>query len=133
MTARMGISLRREWVDPLLASRPTLPALEVIFEQWVCAQTSGREGVYFREQVFGALGVLSEALPEVQTALGEQNFRFFVREFLSSRQPQDALGTTLIEPFIEFLLAEDAKLARPVGLRRIIPAMPAVASPKPRY
>jgi hypothetical protein len=74
--------------------------------------------VYFREQVFGALGVLSEALPDVQASLGEQNFRFFVREFLSSRQPQDALGTTLIAPFLEFLLAEDA--------------MPAVAPPKPR-
>ena len=40
MTARMGISLRREWVDPLLATRPRLPALEVIFEQWVFASES---------------------------------------------------------------------------------------------
>lgn len=40
MTARMGISLRREWVEPLLASRPALPALEVIFEQWVFASES---------------------------------------------------------------------------------------------
>jgi hypothetical protein len=40
MTARMGISLRREWVDPLLATRPPLPALEVIFEQWVFASES---------------------------------------------------------------------------------------------
>ena len=88
------------------------------FSERVCARSSGREGVYFREQVFGALGVLSEALPDVRAAVGEQNFRFFVREFLSSRQPQDALGTTLIAPFLEFLLAEDA--------------MPAVAPPKPR-
>ncbi|MBW2160871.1 MAG: hypothetical protein JRH14_13075 [Deltaproteobacteria bacterium] len=88
------------------------------FSERVCTRASGTDGVYFREQVFGALGVLSEALPDVQASLGEQNFRFFVREFLSSRQPQDALGTTLIAPFLEFLLAEDA--------------MPAVASPKPR-
>ena len=40
MTARMGISLRREWVDPLLASRPRLPVLEVVFEQWVFASES---------------------------------------------------------------------------------------------
>jgi len=33
----MGISLRREWVEPLLRTRPPLPALEVIFEQWVFA------------------------------------------------------------------------------------------------
>lgn len=37
MTARMGISLRQEWVDPILATRPQLPWLEVIFEQWVFA------------------------------------------------------------------------------------------------
>ena len=36
----MGISLRREWVEPLLANRPALPALEVIFEQWVFASES---------------------------------------------------------------------------------------------
>jgi hypothetical protein len=88
------------------------------FSERVCTRASGRDGVYFREQVFGALAVLSEALPDVQASLGEQNFRFFVREFLSSRQPQDALGTTLIAPFLEFLMAEDA--------------MPAVASPEPR-
>lgn len=40
MAAPMGISLRREWVDPLLATRPPLPALEVIFEQWVFASES---------------------------------------------------------------------------------------------
>jgi uncharacterized protein (UPF0276 family) len=33
----MGISLRQEWVEPLLATRAPLPALEVIFEQWVFA------------------------------------------------------------------------------------------------
>lgn len=37
MNARLGISLRQEWVEPLLATRPELPALEVIFEQWVFA------------------------------------------------------------------------------------------------
>jgi hypothetical protein len=37
MPARMGVSLRQEWVEPLLATRPPLPALEVIFEQWVFA------------------------------------------------------------------------------------------------
>jgi len=73
------------------------------FSERVSTRASGREGVYFREQVFGALGVLSEALPDVQAAVGEQNFRFFVREFLSAYQPQDALGTTLIEPFRSFL------------------------------
>ena len=40
MSARMGISLRREWVEPLLATGPALPALEVIFEQWVFASES---------------------------------------------------------------------------------------------
>ena len=79
------------------------------FSERVCTRASGRDGVYFREQVFGALAVLSEALPDVQASLGE---------FLSSRQPQDALGTTLIAPFLEFLLAEDT--------------MPVVAPPKPR-
>lgn len=73
------------------------------FSERVCTQTSGREGVYFREQVFGALAVLSEALPDAQATLGEQNFRFFVREFLNEQQPQDALGTTLVEPFLSFL------------------------------
>ena len=37
MSARLGISLRHEWVEPLLATRPALPSLEVIFEQWVFA------------------------------------------------------------------------------------------------
>ena len=37
MTARLGISLRQEWVEPLLRTRAPLPALEVIFEQWVFA------------------------------------------------------------------------------------------------
>lgn len=73
------------------------------FSERVSARSSGRDGVYFREQVFGALQVLSDALPEVQEALGEPNFRFFVREFLSDTQPQDAMGTTLVEPFLQFL------------------------------
>ena len=37
MTARMGISLRPEWIEPLLRSAAPLPALEVVFEQWVFA------------------------------------------------------------------------------------------------
>jgi len=73
------------------------------FVERVRDRLSGPEGVYFREQVFGALSVLSEALPEVQANLGESNFRYFVREFLSSSQPEDALGTTLVEPFLKFL------------------------------
>jgi len=40
MTARMGISVRQEWVEPLLSARPALPALEVIFEQWMFASES---------------------------------------------------------------------------------------------
>ena len=37
MTARLGLSLRHEWVEPLLEAHPKLPALEVIFEQWMFA------------------------------------------------------------------------------------------------
>ncbi len=48
------------------------------FSERVCTRASGPHAVYFREQVFGALDVLSEALPDLQVALGEQNFRFFV-------------------------------------------------------
>lgn len=73
------------------------------FSERVSARSSGPEGVYFREQVFGALSVLSEALPEVQSSLGESNFRYFVRELLSSTQVKDALGTSLVEPFLSFL------------------------------
>ncbi|MGB3052966.1 MAG: hypothetical protein WBB42_18330 [Polyangiales bacterium] len=73
------------------------------FSERVSARSSGREGVYFREQVFGALAVLSEALPELEASLGKSNFRYFVREFLSSTSPQDAFGTTLVEPFLSFL------------------------------
>lgn len=40
MSARMGISLRHEWVQPLIETQPTLPALEVIFEQWLFASES---------------------------------------------------------------------------------------------
>ena len=64
---------------------------------------SGDEGVYFREQVFGAVDVLSSSLPELESTLGIQNFRFFVKEFLEVRQPSDALGTSLIDPFLEYL------------------------------
>jgi hypothetical protein len=74
------------------------------FSERVRAQSSGSDGVYFREQVFGALDVLSDALPDLQSALGEQNFRFFVRELLQNAQPRDALGTSLVEPFLSFLL-----------------------------
>lgn len=75
------------------------------FVERVCSPAKGKEGVYFREQVFGALDVLSEALPDLQSALGEQNFRFFVRELLAELQPREAFGTSLIEPFLGFLLA----------------------------
>jgi len=73
------------------------------FNDRVSARSSGRDGVYFREQVFGGLQVLSDALPDLYVALGEPNFRFFVREFLAEQQPRDALGTSLIGPFLEFL------------------------------
>lgn len=53
MTARMGISLRQEWVEPLLAARPPMPALEVIFEQWVFAS----------ERELDQLGQLRERYP----------------------------------------------------------------------
>ena len=33
----MGISLRNEWVDPLLSTQPRIPIVEVVFEQWVFA------------------------------------------------------------------------------------------------
>ncbi len=75
------------------------------FSERVCERSSGNAGVYFREQVFGALAVLSEALPELEDSLGEMNFRYFVREFLSSAQPSDAMGTSLVEPFLSFLRA----------------------------
>ena len=70
---------------------------------------SGPEGVYYREQVFGALQILSDALPEVQEELGEPNFRFFVREFLKENRLADALGTTMVTPFVDFLEKERAR------------------------
>jgi hypothetical protein len=73
------------------------------FEERVRKPASGADGVYFREQVFGALEVLSGALPDLEATLGEQNFRFFVRELLVTVQPSDAMGTSLILPFLEFL------------------------------
>ena len=91
------------------------------FSERVQKPASGAEGVYFREQVYGALDVLSEALPDLLNALGERNFRFFVREFLSHCQPRDALGTTLVEPFLWFVsdrpeLSADPGLADLVGV-----------------
>ena len=73
------------------------------FAERVRTPASGREGVYFREQVFGALEVLAEALPELEQALGEQTFRFFVREQLATTQPTDAMGASLVAPFVDFL------------------------------
>ena len=73
------------------------------FEERVATPSSGPDGVYFREQVFGALEVLSGALPEVEEALGTQNFRFFVRELLATTQPTDSMGVSLITPFLDFL------------------------------
>ena len=85
------------------------------FAERVRAAASGAEGVYFREQVFGALEVLSGALPDLEEALGEGNFRFFVRELLSTVQPTEAMGTSLIVPFLEFLRARpELAEARPV-------------------
>ena len=80
-----------DWQSAFFAARVQTPA-------------SGREGVYFREQVFGALEVLRDALPDLEAVLGEQGFRFFVRELLAEVQPRDAMGTSLIEPFLELLL-----------------------------
>ena len=73
------------------------------FEERVETPRSGPDGVYFREQVFGALDVLSSALPEVEEALGAQNFRFFVRELLATTQPTDSMGVSLIPLFQDFL------------------------------
>ena len=75
------------------------------FSERVRTRSSGADGVYFREQVFGALDVLSDALPDLQSTLGEENFRFFVRELLQNVQPKDALGTSLVEPFLCFVLS----------------------------
>ena len=73
------------------------------FAERVASPASGAEGVYFREQVFGALDVLSTALPDLEEALGEPNFRYFVRELLSTTQPTDAMGTSLIPAFLDLL------------------------------
>ena len=80
-----------EWQDEFFAERVRGPA-------------SGLGGVYYREQVFGAVEVLADALPELEAVLGAANFRFFVRELLSATQPHDALGLTLVEPFLRMLL-----------------------------
>ena len=73
------------------------------FVDRVQTPASGEKGVYYREQVFGAIEVLSEALPEVVEELGENNFRYFVRELLRETQPTDALGTSLVPRFQAFL------------------------------
>ncbi len=77
------------------------------FAERVAHAASGDDGVYFREQVFGAVEVLSGALPELETLLGARNFRYFVRELLTEHQPKDALGTSLIVPFLDFLETRD--------------------------
>jgi hypothetical protein len=77
------------------------------FAERVARAASGDDGVYFREQVFGAVEVLSQSLPELEELLGARNFRYFVRELLTAHQPKDALGTTLIGPFLEFLATRD--------------------------
>lgn len=86
-----------------MSQTPLSNRQERFFSERVYDRSSGPDGVYFREQVFGALSVLSEALPEVEASLGEANLRYFVREFLSNAQPRDALGTSLVEPFLSFL------------------------------
>ena len=96
------------------------------FSERVQRAASGTEGTYFREQVFGALDVLSDALPDVHLALGEQNFRFFVRELLTECQPMDALGTTLIEPFLRFLRNRPELMGDPVLEERIQGAIDAL-------
>ena len=75
------------------------------FAERVQTPASGVEGVYYREQVFGALEVLGRALPDLEEALGEENFRFFVRELMMETQPSEAMGTSLIVPFLHFLRA----------------------------
>ena len=73
------------------------------FAEYVVQPRSGDQGVYFREQVFGAVDVLSGALPDLEALLGTPNFRYFVREMLVQHQPCDALGTSLVGPFLDFL------------------------------
>lgn len=92
---------------------------KAFFERRVCTRSSGNDGVYFREQVFGALDVLSDALPDLVVALGEQNFRFFVREFLEGDQPRDAMGFTMIAPFLEFLRHRPELSSHPVVVQLI--------------
>lgn len=77
------------------------------FAERVARPESGDAGVYFREQVFGAVDVLNGALPELEATLGTQNFRFFVKEMLASHPPRDALGYSLIAPFLDFLEARE--------------------------
>ena len=74
------------------------------FTDRVRRAASGPDGVYYREQVFGALDVLSAALPKLEEALGEPNFRYFVRELLGETQPTDAMGTSLVMSFLDLLL-----------------------------
>ena len=100
------------------------------FSERVQGAASGAEGTYFREQVYGALDVLSDALPDVHVALGERNFRFFVRELLRERQPSDALGTTLIEPFLRFLRNRSELSDDPLLEERVQAAIHALESAK---
>ena len=89
------------------------------FAERVATAASGREGVYFREQVFGALDVLTDALPELEEALCEQNFRFFVRELLAATQPTDAMAISLIDSFLSFL-ANREELSGLASVQRLI-------------
>jgi hypothetical protein len=89
------------------------------FAERVATPNSGEAGVYFREQVFGAVDVLSGALPDLEATLGAQNFRFFVREMLTVHQPSDALGHSLVLPFLDFLESRD-ELAELDRVRRAI-------------
>lgn len=86
MRARMGISLRSEWVDPLLSAEPELPALEILFEQWLFASEPALQKLHaLRERYPFVLHCLSMNLgssdpldPEYVDAVGAFAKRFEV-------------------------------------------------------
>jgi len=112
-----------------LSTAPLTEWQAEFFANHVRARRSGADGVYFREQVFGALDVLDSALPELEAALGEHNFRFFVRELLAVTQPTDAMGTSLIVRFLDFL-SERAELRDARDVHTLIAKAHADFSPR---